>query len=316
MLLSTLLCLPNVMAVDYKGDLTRDGAVDVADAIGVLRHVVQSATVAPDSIRFGDMDASEGLDVTDAVKILRVAVKLDPLEMLTPPDPVNESPYLLRQLRPGDRWEYSETNQDIQSYDGEREITNSSAVSIDTVLSETAVAPGGDPLLIMEESYTEKFGDNGVTYIGRTYFGQDQQRNVWIYGIIELDHSKLKWVTDRRFLRWPGTFTLTYDQLPMTVFYESGGSQTYGRMRAVGEETVTVPAGTFKCIKLDYEETGRASSHNHTIWFHPPTGSFVKGQGVSKEWSLTDASSVEEFRSTTELTKVTLSNGPAPQSVP
>lgn len=60
-----------------SGDVTRDGTVDVQDAIAVLKEIVGLGDLTAEARAFGDMDASLLLDTGDAVRILRKVAGLD-----------------------------------------------------------------------------------------------------------------------------------------------------------------------------------------------------------------------------------------------
>lgn len=61
-----------------RGDVNRDNSLAVDDAVSVLRHIVGIGLLDPDGIQIADVTAPVGVDVSDAVKILRRIVDLEP----------------------------------------------------------------------------------------------------------------------------------------------------------------------------------------------------------------------------------------------
>lgn len=59
------------------GDVNQNGSVDVADAVLILRVLVQMETLSPEQNQLADVVKDDRVDTSDAVKILRVVIGLD-----------------------------------------------------------------------------------------------------------------------------------------------------------------------------------------------------------------------------------------------
>lgn len=59
-----------------SGDVTRDGAVDVGDAILTLRAIVGAEALSAEGEIAGDLNRNAQIEIGDAVLILRRAVGL------------------------------------------------------------------------------------------------------------------------------------------------------------------------------------------------------------------------------------------------
>lgn len=60
-----------------RGDLNRDGEIDVYDAILLLRHTVKLVNLSPSQLYAGDLDGDRHVNIRDAIRILRHVVGLE-----------------------------------------------------------------------------------------------------------------------------------------------------------------------------------------------------------------------------------------------
>lgn len=66
----------NVTGGGLRGDVDRDGAVNVVDAVLVLRALVDLIPMTPEIVSRGDVNDDGALDIRDAVGILRISINL------------------------------------------------------------------------------------------------------------------------------------------------------------------------------------------------------------------------------------------------
>lgn len=80
----------------YYGDVDKNGAVEAADALAVLKHVVKLQLITDEtSVELADMDANDEITASDALEILKTVVGLVPLreyEEATPTPEVTPTP--------------------------------------------------------------------------------------------------------------------------------------------------------------------------------------------------------------------------------
>jgi len=67
-------CAPAYLIFRIKGDINKDGEIDISDVISCLRMAVG---LDPVDLSLADMNDSGTIDITDVIKVLRKAIGLD-----------------------------------------------------------------------------------------------------------------------------------------------------------------------------------------------------------------------------------------------
>ena len=99
------------------------------------------------------------------------------------------------------------------------------------------------------------------------------------YGQLRLSPPLLSLPNLDRTKKWSSTSRCTFYSDRYPKGYELSVARQTGRV--VGQETITVPAGTFKCLKVEVEFAGEAG----TQWYARGVG-MVKTKTASKEYLL------------------------------
>lgn len=163
----------------------------------------------------------------------------------------------MRALQAGDSWswDYKVNNQSIPA--GTLTVT----ISTDTV--------NGEPVL----AATNTVAGNSASSVG--YLQQDAiTGDVSIYGM-KSGSDPVITVTDRPLpVQWPGSWEAG-KTISATTHYSDGrtASTSY---TIIGQETITIPAGTFSTWKCTF-----AASEGF-MWFSPQLGQFVKDEGTTE----------------------------------
>jgi|GEM_PF-2976506 len=177
-----------------------------------------------------------------------------------------------RILRPGDSWQYNVT---IVSVTGSGTTTES--VVRDRVASARDFQ--GRSLLAVSEVAT------GEAERFTVYEQNSATRAYTLEGFVDPDGTERP-VTE--FVQFPGTFgqNTTYSDLNLN------GSDTF-TLTVTGQETITVPAGTFKAWKATGSYTLDGMTANVTEWTHPGLGLPIKRVLVFQGQGVTDTETTE-----------------------
>ena len=227
------------------GDINNDGAIDISDVILILRMALQIDPIQPCS----DLNNDGIVDISDVILTLRMALGLDPLkpcQWKCLDDDVNHGIYRICNyfpLNPGNQWNYT---------------TGDYFISDDT----RTCASGYSGILYGTNTYEYSSymqnAENGLLFAGCQYD----------VGIFEDMGISITFILPQMKIG-----ETVHDSIPPGVINQYG---TTFDVTLIGIETITVPAGTFKTLKIELLINDiNKCSYKTTLWL-------AKGIGMVK----------------------------------
>ncbi|HUV06068.1 MAG TPA: hypothetical protein VMX94_13345 [Armatimonadota bacterium] len=190
----------------------------------------------------------------------------------------------VRQMQPGDSWEYEVTGS-VSDGKATSEVTGAYTV---TVSADTVAAPLGDVTRVVLESATLSYNGGIHPLPNKSYITQDENGTVWTYGGER--NSSVYWVDVPSEGRYMSVASPLTQETNWTKYVRLTDGSTFNlAYAAAGVVTITVPAGNLETRKLAGNGTFAGMPSVVQEWWAPQIGAPVQRTVVFTHQGLTFA---------------------------